>query len=94
MSYSLRLFNRIFNKNLLVTRNTQSILNYSKSTTENKEGCERGSDKPKKKTKTPKGRLDENYDDAPPVYPEKEPLKSHPNNVNPKTGEIGGPKGI
>ena len=94
MSYSLQVLNKFFGKNVLGIRIVQNTLNYSKATTENKAGCERGEDKPKKKTKTPKGRLDENFDDAPPVYAEKEPLKSYPNNTNPKTGEIGGPKGI
>jgi hypothetical protein len=46
------------------------------------------------KKKTPKGRLDEGeYDEAPPSYPEKEPLKGFPDDINPITGEKGGPKG-
>lgn len=47
----------------------------------------------KKKTKTPKGRFDQDFDDAPQSYNEKEPLAPHPEGVNPKTGEQGGPKG-
>jgi hypothetical protein len=53
-----------------------------------------GTKKPKaKKTKTPKGKFDDNYDDAPESYSEKEPLKKYKDNVNPKTGEYGGPAG-
>lgn len=47
----------------------------------------------KKAAKTPKGKLDDVYDEAPPCYPEKEPLARYPNEINPKTGEIGGPRG-
>jgi len=44
---------------------------------------------PSIKVKTPIGKLDDN------VHPdqEKEPLKKHPNNINPETGEVGGPAG-
>jgi hypothetical protein len=42
----------------------------------------------------PKGLLDDNFDKAPPTFYEKEPLQTYPNNVNPITGEVGGPKGI
>ena len=41
----------------------------------------------------PKGLLDDNFDKAPSDFYEKEPLQTYPNNVNPITGEIGGPKG-
>lgn len=47
----------------------------------------------KKKGKTPKGRFDDEYDESPISYSEKEPLARHPNGVNPSTGEIGGPAG-
>lgn len=47
----------------------------------------------KKKGKTPKGRFDDEYDESPISYNEKEPLARHPNGVNPVTGEIGGPAG-
>ncbi|CAF0741737.1 unnamed protein product [Brachionus calyciflorus] len=46
-----------------------------------------------KKTKTPKGRFDEEYDESPQSYSEKEPLARHPDGVNPITGEVGGPAG-
>lgn len=45
----------------------------------------------KLREKTPIGKLDEI--DGPHPYAEKEPLKSWPNDTNPITGEIGGPKG-
>lgn len=47
----------------------------------------------KKKGKTPKGRFDDEYDESPLSYSEKEPLARHPKGVNPETGEIGGPAG-
>jgi len=40
----------------------------------------------------PTGKLDELEEGKHP-YQEKEPLKPFPNNVNPETGEIGGPRG-
>ena len=46
--------------------------------------------KKKLKDKTPTGKLD---DFAKHPYEEKEPLKPFPDNINPKTGEIGGPRG-
>lgn len=48
--------------------------------------------KPSKKVKTPVGKLDENTDGVHPNA-EKEPLPPWPNNVNPHTGEVGGPRG-
>lgn len=45
----------------------------------------------KLKQKTPIGKLDE-IEGAHP-YAEKEPLAAFPNDTNPKTGEVGGPKG-
>lgn len=47
----------------------------------------------KKKERTPKGRLDDEYDEAPATFVEKEPLEKHPGGVNPVTGEYGGPAG-
>jgi hypothetical protein len=48
----------------------------------------------KKKDKTPRGRFDEaEYDQAQPTFSEKEPLEKFPNNINPKTGEVAGPRG-
>lgn len=49
---------------------------------------------PKKRGKTPKGKLDDEFDEAPSTsYHEKEPLKKHPGGINPDTGEYGGPSG-
>lgn len=55
-------------------------------------------DKPKKrKGKTPAGRFDDKWehdvDESVEVYKEQEPLERFPNDVNPVTGEIGGPRG-
>jgi hypothetical protein len=47
--------------------------------------------KKKLREKTPIGKLDEIQGKHP--YQEKEPLEPFPNNVNPKTGEVGGPRG-
>ncbi|CAF1528191.1 unnamed protein product [Rotaria magnacalcarata] len=45
--------------------------------------------KPPTKSKTPMGKLDEHsHPDA-----EKDPLKPWPNNINPTTGEVNGPRG-
>lgn len=49
--------------------------------------------KKKQRGKTPRGKLDDEFDDAPLSYNEKEPLEKHPGGVNPKTGEYGGPAG-
>lgn len=49
--------------------------------------------KTKKKERTPKGRFDDEFDESPLSYNEKEPLEKYPNATNPKTGEIGGPSG-
>ncbi|XP_053676384.1 succinate dehydrogenase assembly factor 4, mitochondrial [Anopheles nili] len=45
----------------------------------------------KLREKTPIGKLDEIVGKHP--YQEKEPLEAWPNNTNPNTGEIGGPRG-
>lgn len=47
--------------------------------------------KKKLREKTPIGKLDEIEGKHP--YQEKEPLPAWPDNTNPNTGEIGGPKG-
>ena len=41
------------------------------------------------------GKLDKTEEGPTTVHPyqEKEPLKPHPENTNPSTGEVGGPKG-
>ncbi|XP_057341353.1 succinate dehydrogenase assembly factor 4, mitochondrial-like [Microplitis mediator] len=41
---------------------------------------------------TPIDKLEE-FEEGKHPYQEKEPLKPHPNNTNPETGEIGGPRG-
>jgi len=45
-----------------------------------------------KRGKTPLGKLDELEEGKHP-YQEKDPLPAWPNNVNPNTGEVGGPRG-
>jgi len=40
-----------------------------------------------------KGKLDEPEEGAKHPHQEKDPLPPFPNNTNPKTGEIGGPRG-
>ncbi|XP_055642623.1 succinate dehydrogenase assembly factor 4, mitochondrial-like [Toxorhynchites rutilus septentrionalis] len=45
----------------------------------------------KLREKTPIGKLDEIVGKHP--YQEKEPLEPWPNNTNPNTGEVGGPRG-
>ncbi|XP_070500616.1 succinate dehydrogenase assembly factor 4, mitochondrial-like [Chironomus tepperi] len=47
--------------------------------------------KEKLRQKTPIGKLDEIEGKHP--YQEKEPLEAWPDNTNPKTGEVGGPRG-
>jgi hypothetical protein len=95
MSLYVHLLNKC-SRNFLGIKIPKGLVKYStskSSSTETSGDCERGQSKAKKKTKTPKGRLDDNFDQAPPVFNEKEPLQTYPNNVNPKTGEVGGPKG-
>ncbi|XP_015123357.1 succinate dehydrogenase assembly factor 4, mitochondrial isoform X2 [Diachasma alloeum] len=46
----------------------------------------------KLRAKTPIGKLEELEEGKHP-YQEKEPLEPHPNNTNPNTGEVGGPRG-
>lgn len=56
-----------------INSNIISSLNVIKYSTNSKdESCDRSEKKPKKKVKTPKGRLDENFDDAPVIFDEKE----------------------
>lgn len=45
----------------------------------------------KLREKTPIGKLDQSEGQHP--YQEKEPLEPWPNNINPHTGEVGGPRG-
>ena len=49
--------------------------------------------KKRPKPKTPTGKLDAADEEIRHPYQEKEPLKPHPNGVNPLTGERGGPAG-
>jgi len=56
------------------------------------EGCSKAEANAKKlKDKTPKGKLDEKQLAHPNM--EKEPLPAWPNDINPHTGEKGGPRG-
>ena len=75
--------------------NLPIVLNRSERflATTNESDCGKPKAKPKKKGKTPKGKFDDDYDDAPVSNSEKEPLQRHPNDINPKTGEEGGPRG-
>lgn len=79
------------NKTIFITNN---VMRHSTSSS----SCG-GGDKSKKtelkkeKKKTPVGRFDDEFDDAPKPFDEKEPLKPWPNNTNPNTGEVNGPKG-
>lgn len=45
----------------------------------------------KLREKTPIGKLDQSLGKHP--YQEQQPLERFPNDVNPKTGEVGGPRG-
>lgn len=45
----------------------------------------------KLREKTPIGKLDQSLGQHP--YQEKQPLEKFPNDINPKTGEVGGPRG-
>lgn len=51
----------------------------------------------RRKGKTPTGRFDDKWEneteESVESYVEKEPLERFPNDVNPVTGEIGGPRG-
>lgn len=64
---------------------------FSTSSNEPSDGCASNAKKPRR-VKTPIGKLDEIEEGQHP-YQEKEPLKPWPNNTNPTTGEVGGPKG-
>ncbi|XP_032776810.2 succinate dehydrogenase assembly factor 4, mitochondrial [Daphnia magna] len=64
---------------------------FSTSSNEPSDGCASKAKKPRR-VKTPIGKLDEIEEGQHP-YQEKEPLKPWPNNTNPTTGEVGGPKG-
>ncbi|KAL4228227.1 hypothetical protein ACF0H5_013660 [Mactra antiquata] len=58
---------------------------------------DKSSSKKRRKGKTPSGRLDEKWEheteESVESFVEKEPLERFPNDVNPTTGEIGGPRG-
>jgi hypothetical protein len=77
---------------LKILNNSNRVLTYNSLMKHSTKGVNDG--KIKKDKKTPVGRLDDDYDEAPKSYDEKEPLKPHPNNVNPQTGEEYGPKGL
>lgn len=83
-------FRKLLNPLLITQSSTQAMKH---STDEKSSNCSETKSTKKKRGKTPKGRLDEEFDDAPESYAEKEPLKPHPGGVNPNTGEIGGPRG-
>ncbi|KAK2705002.1 succinate dehydrogenase assembly factor 4, mitochondrial-like [Artemia franciscana] len=59
---------------------------------ETTEKSEQGCGVTPKRKKTPIGKLDELEEGQHP-FQEKEPLKPWPDNTNPNTGEVGGPKG-
>ncbi|XP_076061538.1 succinate dehydrogenase assembly factor 4, mitochondrial-like [Oratosquilla oratoria] len=80
-----------------VLRRTVMKSNFAPSTRlvstngEDGEACGRSAPK---KAKTPIGKLDEKETpEGIHPYQEKEPLESFPDNVNPNTGEVGGPRG-
>ena len=56
------------------------------------ESCKAANLAKKLRAKTPIGKLDELEEGRHP-FQEKEPLKPWPDNTNPNTGEVGGPKG-
>ncbi|XP_034239463.1 succinate dehydrogenase assembly factor 4, mitochondrial-like [Thrips palmi] len=56
------------------------------------ESCKAANLAKKLRAKTPIGKLDE-LDEGKHPFQEKEPLPPWPNNTNPHTGEVGGPKG-
>ncbi|KAG7162121.1 succinate dehydrogenase assembly factor 4, mitochondrial-like [Homarus americanus] len=63
------------------------------SSTPSSGGDASGGNEPKK-AKTPIGKLDgQEIEEGHHPYQEKEPLQPFPDNVNPATGEVGGPKG-
>uniref|UniRef100_A0A2M4C412 Succinate dehydrogenase assembly factor 4, mitochondrial n=1 Tax=Anopheles marajoara TaxID=58244 RepID=A0A2M4C412_9DIPT len=69
-----------------------SFCSTNKPPTDNKPVSPRMEEFQKKlREKTPIGKLDEIVGKHP--YQEKEPLQAWPNNTNPNTGEIGGPRG-
>jgi len=69
----------------------QCLLRYSSSDKSPSQGTKKDKDKITR-AKTPIGKLDELEEGQHP-YQEKEPLPPWPNNTNPHTGEIGGPRG-
>ena len=83
-------------KNLLKIINTSNAINrvlFNSIMKHSTKGKDDVANKIKKDKKTPVGRLDDEYDEAPKSYNEKEPLKPWPDNINPHTNECDGPKG-
>jgi len=77
---------------IIINRSICLSPHLNKATTDESEACSRADAHAEKlRKKTPIGKLDE----QPTLHPaqEKEPLPPFPNNTNPKTGEVGGPKG-
>lgn len=80
---------------------TTSLLSHNEKSPPAPPGGEENSDRPvsprmadfqkKLREKTPIGKLDQSMGKHP--HQEKEPLERFPNDVNPKTGEVGGPRG-
>lgn len=75
---------------------SQTIVAVRHHTEDSSCGTEKAKPK-RRKGKTPAGKFDEAWEgkeeDVQPQQGEKEPLERFPNNVNPITGEIGGPRG-
>jgi len=77
---------------IIINRSISLSSQLNEATTDESESCSRAEAHAEKlRKKTPIGKLDE----QPTLHPaqEKEPLPPFPNNTNPKTGEVGGPKG-
>ena len=91
---SLILFTRnLRNQNILalLVNNSRQLATTSDSSGEKPTVAKKAAKKTK--GKTPKGKLDDEFDDVPKSYNEKEPLAPHPKGVNPSTGVQGGPRG-
>lgn len=83
-------FSRVFTDKIRLISTTSQRLENTKN--DDKKPSPRLEEFQKKlREKTPIGKLDEIVGKHP--YQEKEPLEQFPDNVNPKTGEIGGPRG-
>lgn len=71
---------------------TSSVVRQGAEQNADGEGCSKAEANAKKlKNKTPKGKLDEQVLAHPNM--EKDPLPAFPDDINPHTGEKGGPKG-